>query len=115
MKTSKVDENGDRVTLGGYFVYLYDLQALQQTCEQVMKQQLRELQYDQTKGIEYFNNAFLGTPNFQLFESQARNQLELIDGVIRVDGFTYTQLDDELSYTASIKTIYGDGGINGII
>lgn len=115
MKTIKVNANGDRVLDSGYFVYLFNIDAVMQTCEQTMKQQLSELQYDQTKGIEYFNNVFLGEPNFQLFESQARNQLQLVDGVVRVDSLTYSQVDNTLSYTAVIKTIYGSGEINGII
>lgn len=115
MKTILVDDNGDRVTKDGLFVYLIDLPALTQTCEQAMKQQLKELQYDQTKGIEYFNNVFTGTPNFQLFESQARNQILNINGVTGISSFTYEQIDNELSYTATIETIYGSGGINGII
>ena len=113
MKTVKVDSNGDRVTKNGYFVYLYNLDALMQTCEQVMKQQKGELKYDQTKGIEYFNNVFKAEPNLQMFESQARTQLKNIDGVNSVTSFTYSQTDNELSYTATIKTIYGTGTING--
>jgi len=115
MKTILVDDNGDRVTKNGLFVYLNNLSALAQTCEQVMKQQLNELQYDQTKGIEYFNNVFTGTPNFQLFEAQARNEMLSVDGVNGISSFTYEQVDNELLYTATIETIYGSGGINGSI
>ena len=113
MKTILVDDNGDRVTKNGLFVYLINLDAVMQTCEQAVKQQLKELQYDQTKGIEYFNNVFSGTPNFQLFESQARNQILNIDGVVGISSFTYEQVNNELLYTATINTIYGNGEING--
>jgi len=115
MRTILVDDNGDRVTKNGFFVYLNDLSALTQTCEQVMKQQLNELQYDQTKGIEYFNNVFAGTPNFQLFEAQARNEILNVDGVNGISSFIYEQVDNELSYTATIVTIFGTGEINGSI
>lgn len=113
MKTIKVDSNGDRVTKNGYFVYLYDIDAVMQTCEQVMKQQLKELQYDQTKGIEYFGNVFNGNPNLQLFEAQARVQLLNVNGVNSIQSFTYSQTDNELSYSATIKTIYGSDTVNG--
>lgn len=113
MKTIKVDSNGDRVTKNGFFVYVYDIYAVMQTCEQVMKQQLGELQYSKTKGIEYFNNVFNGNPNLQLFESQSRSQLLNIDGVVSIQSFTYSQTVDELSYSATIKTIYGSDTING--
>ncbi len=115
MKTILVDDNGDRVTKNGLFVYLINLDAVKQTCEQAVIQQLKELQYDQTKGIEYFNNVFTGTPNFQLFEAQARNQILNVDDVIGVSSFTYEQKDNELSYNATIQTIYGNGEINGSV
>ena len=113
MKTIKVDSSGDRVTKNGSFVYLYNQDAVIQTCEQVMKQQLKELQYDQTKGIEYFGNVFTGNANLQLFESQAREQLLNFDGVDGIASLTYSQTDNKLSYTATISTIYGSGTING--
>lgn len=113
MRTIKVDSNGDRVTENGFFVYLYNLDAVIQTCEQVMKQQLGELQYDKTKGVEYFNNVFNGNANLQLFESQARQQLLNVEGVRSIQSFTYSQDNNELSYTATIETIYGTDTING--
>ena len=115
MRTILVDSNGDRVTKNGLFVYLFNLDAVTQTCEQVMKQQLRELQYDQTKGVEYLNNVFAGNPNLQLFDAQARAQILNVNGVIEIASFVYEQTDDTLSYTANIKTIYGNGVINGNI
>jgi len=113
MKTIEVNDSGDRVVVNGVFSYLYDINALMQTCEQVMRQQFKELQYDQTKGIEYFNNVFNGNQNLQLFESQARQQLLNISGVNSIQSFTYSQSNNKLSYTATIKTIYGTGSING--
>ncbi len=113
MKTVKVDSNGNRISRNGSFVYLYGLEALMQTCEQAMKQQLKELQYNQIKGVEYFGNVFNADVNFQLFEAQARNQLLNVDGVNGIQKFTYSQTRNELSYSATIKTIYGSGTING--
>ncbi len=113
MMTIRVDSNGDRATKNGSFVYLYEIDAVMQTCEQVMKQQLKELQYNQTKGIEYFGNVFNGNPNLQLFESQARGQILSVDGVVSIKSFTYSQSVNTLSYSATIKTIYGSGTING--
>ncbi len=114
MKTKKVDENGDLVTKNGLFIYAYDLDAVLQTCEQSMKQQLRELQFDQKKGIEFLENGFLGDPNFQRFEAESRNTLLDVEGVLSVESFTHKQEDDVLLYTATIKTIYGIGVISWI-
>lgn len=113
MKTIKVDNNGDRIVSNGSFSYLYDQDAVMQTCEQVMKQQLGELQYNKTKGIEYFGNVFSGNPNLQLFEAQAREQLLNVDGVVSIQSFSYSQAVNTLSYSATIKTIYGSDTING--
>lgn len=115
MRTILVDDNGDRVTKNGLFVYLTDIKAVEQTCEQAMRLQLKELQYDQTNGIEYFNNVFAGTPNFQLFEAQARNKILTVDGVIGISSFSFEQIDDELLYNATIQTIFGNGEINGSV
>lgn len=113
MRTIKVDSNGDRVTKNGVFVYLYDLDAVSQTCEQTMRTQVNQLQYAKTKGIEYFNNVFTGNPNLQLFEAQARQQILNVLGVTGISSFSYSQADNELSYTATINTIYGATTING--
>ena len=113
MKTIQVDNYGDRVTKNGLYVYLFDVDAVIQTCEQAMKTQLGEYQYNKTKGVEYFGNVFTGDPNFQLFEAQARSQLLKVDGVTSVPSFSYEQTENALSYTATIKTIYGNGVING--
>lgn len=106
-------ETRDVVIKGGKFTMVYDTEVVLQNCDHAMRQQLRELQYSQQKGIEYFDNVFSGTPNYQLFQFQAIQQLEQVSGVVRVVNFAYNVNDGVLDYSAEILTEYGTGTING--
>lgn len=111
IKTLKIDANGNPVITNGNFTFITNIDAVLQICEQIMKTQLGEYQYNQTKGIDYFGNVFTGSPNFQRFEVQARTQLEASNGVIRVESLNYSLSDNTMIYTATIVTIYGTGTI----
>ena len=115
IRTLKIDSNGNPIITNGNFTFITDIDAVLQICEQVMKTQLGEYQYNQSKGVDYFGNVFTGTPNFQRFESQARSQIESVDGVIRVESLIYSLNENILTYNATISTIYGSGSINGDI
>lgn len=115
MRTIKTDSNGDFVYLNGEIQIIYDLDAVMQTCEQRMRQQLAELDYDQQVGIEYFNNVFLGNPNLQMFEAQARAQLLTVDDVKKIQYLNYSTENGALNYEALIITKYGSGVISGSI
>ncbi|CAH7183248.1 hypothetical protein VCHA50P417_20498 [Vibrio chagasii] len=112
MKMIRVDANQNPILRNGKFEFVYGVDAVMQVCQHTMRVQLREYRYAQWKGVEYMNNVFTGDPNFQIFEAQSREQLELVDGVTRVIAFEYSQEDEVFEYTASIETIYGEGLIN---
>ena len=107
MRAIKIDGNRDPVIINGKFVFVFDIDVVAQNCEQAMRQQLGELNYDANKGIQYFDNIFTGNPNFQRFEAQARTQLLNVDGVTGINGFTFDFIAGVLSYNADIITIYG--------
>jgi hypothetical protein len=107
MRAIKIDENRDPVIINGKFVWVFDADVVLQNCEQAMRQQLGELNYDANKGVQYFDNIFTGNPNFQRFEAQARTQLLNVDGVTGIDGFSFDFIGGVLSYNADISTIYG--------
>lgn len=114
MRAIKIDlKTREPIIKNGRFVWVDGIDAVLQNCEQSMRQQLGELQYDQTKGVEYLNNVFSGNPNYQAFEFQARREIEKVRGVTRVESFSYSLSEGVLSYTATIKTIFGEGTING--
>ena len=84
-----------------------DIDVVAQNCDQAMRQQLGELNYDADKGIQYFDNVLAGNPNFQRFESQARRQILNVSGVTGIASFNYEFKGGVLSYNAVINTIYG--------
>lgn len=103
----------DLVLSGGRLQVVLDIDVVMQNCDHAIRQQLGELRYRQTKGVEYFNNAFNGNPNYQLFKFQCITQIENVSGVVRVITFDYTVADGVLAYSAEILTEYGTGSING--
>lgn len=111
MKAIEIDDNGDIVTKNGSIQYVYDLYAVMQNARQTMKTQLGEYRYDQTKGIEYFDNVFAGVPNFQRFEAHARAQILALDGVEKITSFEYDFTEGVLSYEIEIQTTYGTGTV----
>ena len=108
MKAIKIDENRNPVIVNGKFIFVFDADVVAQNCEQAMRQQLGELNYDADKGIQYFDNIFTGNPNFQRFESQARQAISAVIGVNGIVSFNFEFNDNILSYNAVISTIYGE-------
>ena len=107
MKAIKIDSNRNPVIINGRFVFVFDADVVAQNCEQAMRQQLGELNYDADKGIQYFDNIFTGNPNFQRFESQERREILNVEGVTGIVSFNFEFNDRVLSYNTIISTIYG--------
>ena len=104
----------DIIVIGGKLQYVHDIEVVLQNCDHALRQQLGELQYQTTKGVEYLNNVFNGTPNYQLFQFEAIRELELVDGVERVLSFEYNVNSNTLEYTAEILTEYGSTTLAGV-
>lgn len=107
MQAIKIDENNNPVISNGRFVFVNDIDVVSQNCEQAMRQQLGELNFDANKGIQYFDNVLTGNPNFQRFEFQARSQLSNVEGVTGIVSFNFEFNSNVLSYNTVISTIYG--------
>tara|TARA_R110000850_G_scaffold52125_6_gene126253 strand:+ start:755 stop:1102 length:348 start_codon:yes stop_codon:yes gene_type:complete len=107
MRAIKIDANRNPVISNGRFVFVFNADVVSQNCEQAMRQQLGELNYDADKGIQYFDNVFTGNPNFQRFESQARRALSAVNGVTGIVSFNFEFNGNVLSYNTVISTIYG--------
>lgn len=103
----EIDGNRNPILIDGVFQWIFDIDVVKQNCDQAMRQQLGELNYDADKGIQYFDNVFTGTPNYQRFEAQARTQILNVKGVTGINSFSYSVLNNVLSYTVEIATIYG--------
>lgn len=111
MRAIKIDSDRNPVLENGSIQWVYDADVVMQNCDQAMRQELGELNYAKDKGIEYFDNVYTGSPNFQRFEAQARTQLLSVLGVTGINSFEYDLVTSDnvttLEYSVSISTIYG--------
>lgn len=108
------NENND-IYLGSnnQLVINTDLSAVLQACKAAVEIQKGEVLYSQENGVPTDSIVWSGTPNLQQFEFFARKQILNVPGVTDVENFVVTVTDNVLQYEATIKTIYGTGGIDG--
>ena len=114
VQTIAVDVNNDLyLNEAGNIAFSYNLQAVLELCEHAMKTRLGECVLNTDEGLPYFEVVFNGVPNLLQFEGAAREALIQIEGVTEIVDFVMTLVDNTLQYTATIKTIYGQGAISG--
>jgi hypothetical protein len=114
VQTFSVNADNDiYLNMQGNLSLSFDLQAILQDCEQVAKLQLGEAVLNINSGIPYFQTVWNGVPNLQQFTAALRSAFLAVPGVREVISLMTEQVDDVLTYTAVIRTIYGIGGING--
>jgi hypothetical protein len=110
-KTFSVNSNNDLyLDEFGNIAFAYDLTAISQQCQQAAKTLLGEMVYNINQGIPYFQVLWIGTPNIAQYTSALRNAFLAVDGVLEVVELLTTQTNNTLSYTALIRTTYGNGG-----
>lgn len=88
-------------------------QAVLQACATAAKAQLGEMVLAINNGIPNFQTVWVGAPNLAIFQSYLRRTLQNVEGVIEVTELTTSVDGGVLSYTATIRTIYGLAAING--
>jgi hypothetical protein len=94
-------------------VFNSGLAATLQACQAAVEIQLGEAIYSQQNGVPNKVTAWEGTPNIQQFEFYTRKQILNVENVLDIEEFVSDQAGDILKYSATIKTIYGTGTING--
>lgn len=72
-----------------------------------------EMIHAMQQGIPFDLVVFGASPNIAQFEAYARRRLMSITGVIEVVQFEATLVGDELTYTATLLTEYGETTVNG--
>jgi hypothetical protein len=72
-----------------------------------------EIIFDINQGIPFFQTVWNGVPNYQQYTAALRLAFLNVPGVVEVVSLMTEQVNNELRYTAVIRTIYGSGGING--
>lgn len=109
-----VDTNNDLVISGdGRLAISSDLEAVLQACEHVAKAQLGEMVLAVDEGVPNFQTIWQGAPNIVQFKAYLRRELQKVVGVQEVSALEASISNNVLSYTATIKTIYGEGVIDG--
>lgn len=108
----KSEDTRDLIFKDGKIELVNGIDVIKQNCGSVMRQQISELRFYSDRGIDFIDNVFDGTPNFQMFESQARNALLSVEGVTSVTSFDYFLSDNMLTYNAIVKTDKGSLKIN---
>lgn len=93
----------------GNIAFAFDLTAILQQCEQVAKTLLGEMVYNTNSGIPYFQTLWVGVPNMAQYTGALRRAFLAVGGVLEVVSLITSQSEDVLSYTAMIRTIYGNG------
>lgn len=100
---------------GTNIAFTSDIEALKSVIENVVKTQFSELQLNANKGIPYFETIFTHQNNILYWKAYMIDAIEKVDNVVACELFDI-DIDNEknlLTYTAYIKTIYGDLTING--
>lgn len=109
-----VDSNNDLVLASnGNLSISAGLEAVMQACEQAAKAQLGEMILAVDDGMPNFSTIWNGAPNIAQFEAYLVVRLGEVDGVTEVSDVSASASAGVLSYTATIKSIYGEGVING--
>lgn len=110
-----LSESGDFDLLSGNIELISDLEEVMQTSNQTIKQSRGELKYDKEKGISYFQNAFRDDFNGQLFKAEVRDQLLTVTDVQKVVIIDVSRKEKELTYSATVDTVFGKGEVRGLL
>ena len=114
MQTLSVNSVNDIFTVGGNLVIANDLNALRQACTQVSMTLKAEFQFDKTRGIDY-DNTIWNQRDMDSFYTSLTTEILNLPEVLSIGDFSVMQEADNLSYSLTIYTIYGEAAINGTI
>lgn len=89
------------------------LQAVLQAAKSAAEAQQGEMLYSSARGVPTEKVIWSGNPNLQQFEFFVRKAISQVSGVTDIPEFDAEILTDVVSYSAVIKTIYGEGSISG--
>lgn len=88
-------------------------QAVLDACATAAKLQLGEAVLETGLGLPNFQTVWVGAPNIAIFENYLRRALLNVQGVTAVKNLTTSVVNNTLSYTAVIETIFGRAFLNG--
>jgi len=114
MQMLAVDADNDLyLDASGSLARSAELAAVMQACAHAAKAQLGEMIYAADQGIPNFDIVWNGSPNLLQFEAAMRTTLLAVAHVLEVKAFTVTVIGGKVVYSATIRTEYGEGLLNG--
>lgn len=112
--TLSTNANNDiHITPSGGLAVASGLDAVSQACVQAAQAILGEMVFAVDKGVPAFSQVWKGSPNLQQFDLYLRKQILSVADVIEIPSLTVEASAGVLSYTATIRTIYGEVTVNG--
>lgn len=93
----------------------FDIQAALQACAQAAQTLLGEMVFNVNQGIPYFQTVWVGVPNIQQFNAALRAAFLAVPNVVEVISLLTSQLNDTLTYSAVIRTTFGNGAVANTI
>lgn len=91
------------------------INAVEWACQSAAKAQLNEMVYAYDQGVAYFQTIWTDGANVAQFESSLRNAITNVDGVVSISEFSVLVENDQLSYSMTINTEFGQGFVNGTV
>lgn len=113
-RTLGTNDNND-IYLGsdGNIVLLSGVEAIAGACVTACFAQLGECVLETGIGLPNFQTVWVGTPDLAIWQSYLQNTLQNIDGVISVESVKLNFINNALTFTARINTVFGSTIING--
>lgn len=109
-----MNENNDIFARpGGRLAINRDLQAITQQSEHAIRTLVNEMVLAWNRGINTEISVFDGSPNFLSFEASVRTALNRIPEVLQVVDFQANLANNNLRYTATIRTVFGENTVSG--
>lgn len=113
-QTLGINSNNDiYLKTNGKIALLSGVQAVMAACQTAAQAQLGEMVLSVNNGIPNFQAVWNGKPNIAMFEAYFRKAVLAVAGVVSIESIETTVNNNILSYTATIKTEYGLGTLNG--
>ena len=110
-KTFSQDSSGNMIISGGKIQLSSGIDAVLINCERIMKTRKNEMIYAFDRGVDYLNYVFSSSPNIVKFEFSARKEILSVEGVKSIESFSASVSRGVLSYSVTIKTVFGVGSI----
>lgn len=113
MRTFQTGRNNDLVISDGNLTVLSGLDAVISASKHYAQTLHGEMIHDVTSGLRMFDTAF-NRPRLALFANELRNRLMQVPDVVSVRDIDVRVSGENLLYSATIETIYGNGRVDNV-